>query len=348
MKTLQSPSYVAPSQEAAGRRMALPSVPGKAAVVFALACICLSSAPSFAQKTNNDYFKGAGTELLRNVEKYHLNQAADKLRSGQFESASGDIEFILRFFPNHPQGLILMTQLCEQWKFSAQCNFAMVSEVFENAIAVNPNVASTYVLQGIYLDRTKRLSAAVASFEKAVSVDPNSLNAHYNLGLAYFETKQFELANVHAQRAYQLGAPLPGLRDKLIRTGNWKPVNPPTPASAPQKETFLIPPLPNPRINYPMATSWQRGADRRWKIEQAGVGPSAHFTDVRSRETAGQAVATLRMLRRRRAANRPGVRSHGVNRGSWYTSTPAAATPHAVETAAEYPASRTMRTCSGP
>ena len=72
MKTLQSPSYVAPSQEAAGRRMALPSVPGKTAVVFALACICLSSAPSFAQKTNNDYFKGAGTELLRNVEKYHL------------------------------------------------------------------------------------------------------------------------------------------------------------------------------------------------------------------------------------------------------------------------------------
>ena len=59
-----------------------------------------------------------------------------------------------------------MTQLCEQWKFSAQCNFAMVSDVFENAIAVNPDVAATYVLQGIYLYRSKRLPAAIASLER--------------------------------------------------------------------------------------------------------------------------------------------------------------------------------------
>ncbi len=218
-------SYSTALRGGSGRHVALFSVLGTIAVVFALACICLNSAPAFAQPTNNDYYKGAGTELLRNVEKYHLGQAADKLRLRQFESASGDIEFILRFFPNHPQGLILMTQLCEQWKFSAQCNFAMMSDVFENAIAVNPDVAATCVLQGIYLYRSKRLPAAIASLDKAVKLDPNSLNAHYNLGLAYFDTKQFELANLHAQRAYELGAPVSGLRDKLTRAGKWKPIN---------------------------------------------------------------------------------------------------------------------------
>jgi len=199
-----------------------------AAVVPALACLCLSSAPTFAQPTNNDYYKGAGTELLFNVEKYHLGLAADKLRSRSYESGFGDIGFILTYFPNHPRALMLLIELCEQWK-SPRCDFQVA---FENAIAVNPDAAATYVLQGIYLYRAKRLPAAIASLEKAVQLDPDSLNAHYNLGLVYFETKQFELANAHAQRAYQLGASVPGLRDKLKRAGRWKPIDTPMPDAA--------------------------------------------------------------------------------------------------------------------
>ena len=208
--------------------MALLSMLGTAAAMLALACICLGSAPAVAQPTNNDYYKGAGTELLRNVEKYHLGLATDKLRSRSYESGAGDIGFMLNYFPNHPRGLMLLIELCEQWK-SPRCD---LQERFENAIAVNPNVAATYVLQGIYLYRAKRLPAAVTSLEKAVKLDPDSLNAHYNLGLVYFETKQFELANAHAQRAYQLGASVPGLRDKLKRAGQWKPIDTPMPDAA--------------------------------------------------------------------------------------------------------------------
>jgi tetratricopeptide (TPR) repeat protein len=68
--------------------------------------------------------------------------------------------------------------------------------------------------------------------EKALTLDPNSINAHYNLGLTYFETKQFELANEHAQRAYQLGASPPGLRDKLVRAKQWRPIDTPIPDAA--------------------------------------------------------------------------------------------------------------------
>lgn len=208
--------------------MGLHSLPGAAAVVLALACMCLGSAPTFAQPTNNDYYKGAGTELLYNVEKYHLGLATDKLRARSYESGFGDIGFILIYYPNHPRGLMLLIELCEQWK-SPRCD---LQQAFENAIAVNPDVAATYVLQGIYLYRAKRLPAAVTSLEKAVKLDPDSINAHYNLGLVYFETKQFELANAHAQRAYQLGASVPGLRDKLKRAGQWKPIDTPVPDAA--------------------------------------------------------------------------------------------------------------------
>jgi len=197
--------------------------------VLAIACFGFNSAPTSAQPTNNDYYKGAGTELLYNVEKYHLGPANDKLRSRQYESGQNEIAFMLRYFPNHPQALMLLTELCEQWK-SPRCN---PQEAFESAIAVNPNAAGTFIVQGIYLYRVKQFPAAIASLEKALTMAPDSVNAHYNLGLAYFETKQYDLSNEHAQRAYQLGAPLPGLRDKLTKVGRWKAVDAPKSGEAP-------------------------------------------------------------------------------------------------------------------
>jgi len=205
---------------------------GAIAFVSALACAGLDIAPAAAQPTNNDYYKSEGTELLRNVERYHVGLAIDKLRTRQFESAAADIGFILNYFPNHPQGLALQMQLCEQQK-SSGCAPERMTEVFERAIAVNPDVAATYVAQGIYLYRVKQLPAAIASLEKATTLDPDSLNAQYNLGLVYFESKKYEQANAHAQRAYQLGATMPGLRDKLKKAGQWKPLAPSPPDVAP-------------------------------------------------------------------------------------------------------------------
>jgi tetratricopeptide (TPR) repeat protein len=195
-------------------------------LAFALAA-CLESGSALAQLVyNNDYYKSAGTELLRSVERYHVGPAGDKLRTHQYESAWGDIEFTLRFFPNHPQGLSLLMQLCEQRRLSA-CAPELLSDMFARAVTANPEAAPTYVAQGIYLYRIKKLPEAITSLEKAATLDPDSVNAQYNLGLIYFETRQYELANAHAQRAYQLGAAFPGLRDKLKKAGQWKPLAPP-------------------------------------------------------------------------------------------------------------------------
>jgi hypothetical protein len=37
------------------------------------------------------------------------------------------------------------------------------------------------------------------------------------------DLKQYDLANEHAQRSYQLGAYAPGLRNKLQKVGKWNP-----------------------------------------------------------------------------------------------------------------------------
>jgi tetratricopeptide (TPR) repeat protein len=179
---------------------------------------------TYAEPGNYDYYASGGTELLRNVERYHVGPGEQKLRSRQYQYAYGDFTFILHYFPNHPQALMLIAQTCDRWK-SPHCDLA---ETFEKAIAVNPTAPGTWVVQGIVQSRAKQWPAAIASLKRAVELDPRSLNGHYNLGLAYLETGQFELANQHAQRAYALGAPVPGLRDRLKRAGHWRPADPET------------------------------------------------------------------------------------------------------------------------
>jgi hypothetical protein len=48
---------------------------------------------------------------------------------------------------------------------------------------------------------------------------PNSAEVHYNFGLLYVATGELDLAVEHANRAYGLGFPLPGLRRMLANAG---------------------------------------------------------------------------------------------------------------------------------
>ena len=196
-----------------------------------------------AQAVDNDYYTTKDITLLRTVERYHVVPAEEKIRTKFYSSARGDLDFVLRYFPNHPKGLLLMAQLCADG-VTQHCDLDFL---FEKAIDINPNVAGTYVTQGVYLHRVKRYREAIASYQRALAIDPNSINGHYNLALAYLDTKQYGLANEEAQRAYALGAPFPGLRDRLKQSGQWKPVaatpapQPGSPAAAGTGRSTTVP-----------------------------------------------------------------------------------------------------------
>jgi Flp pilus assembly protein TadD len=200
----------------------------------ALCAIVIAVTAGFAAAQglqDNDYYSinqtERGAELLKSVEKYHIGPAESGLRDKRYVAARGDIDFILRAFPNHPKALLLMVQLCTQWK-SPVCTDDLPTR-FEKAIAVNPSAAGTFIVLGIYQQRVGAVAEAIKSYTHALSLNPDSMNAHYNLGLAYLENKQYDLANAHAQQAYQHGAPLPGLRDKLMKAGRWDPAAAPAP-----------------------------------------------------------------------------------------------------------------------
>jgi tetratricopeptide (TPR) repeat protein len=158
----------------------------------------------------------------------HLTSGQQALRTRWYDKAYSEAQWVLNQFPNHPQGLILLVQTCEKWQ-SPRCTG--IDEAFKRAIAINPNAPGTYTTMGIYLHRKHQYAEAIKSFQQALKLDPNSFNAQYNIGLAYFETKQYDLANQYAQRAYALGAPFPALRSKLQQVGHWKPI--PTPDQQP-------------------------------------------------------------------------------------------------------------------
>jgi hypothetical protein len=54
-------------------------------------------------------------------------------------------------------------------------------------------------------------------------MSPDSAEIQYDIGLVYVELGDYKQANLYAARAYQGGYPLPGLRHKLERLGQWSP-----------------------------------------------------------------------------------------------------------------------------
>ncbi len=181
-----------------------------------------SAAGTVDFEKENDYYAARGSKRLEVVESYHLGPCQKLSRERAWPRAMNECNFILNIFPNHPSALLVVAQICEQWK-SGVCQ---IEEKFERARSVNPTAPGTFVVQGIYLSRTKQYPGAIQSFERALELDADQVNAHYNLALTYIETKQFDLANAHAQRAYALGATLPGLRSRLKQAGHWNPVDP--------------------------------------------------------------------------------------------------------------------------
>jgi len=155
------------------------------------------------------------------VEAFHIEPGLQRMKQKNFAGALHDFEFILGFFPNHPRTLSLISDLCDiNWK-SPQCD---PGPYFQRAFDINPNASQTHIVYGLHLQRRNELDKAVKSYQRGLELNPASSNAHYNLGLAYFDQKRFDSSNQHAQAAYALGFPLPGLKDKLTRAGQWKPL----------------------------------------------------------------------------------------------------------------------------
>ncbi len=181
----------------------------------------------------NDYTDAAlRREKLHIVENAHFTAPVRQLQRGESTSdPMDDIAYTLRKWPNHHEALYAMVRyhLIRRaetgrgpvgWRSlhshrSAEC-WLQRAETFA------PKDPTVRMIYGLYDHKTGNPASALQRYERAIEVAPNSAEAHYNIGLVYTDLKRFEDARKHAYVAYSLGYPLPGLKRKLTRLGEWQ------------------------------------------------------------------------------------------------------------------------------
>lgn len=209
-------------------------------VVLGWLAFVIASPPVFAQdlglcgSLNNSfgpfdyrYRSSVRTELgdaHKMVEGAHFTADVEQLIRGKSTALpGGDIDYTLRAFPNHHRALLSMSRLALRAKSDQPPDMRYTATCwFERAMRFAPDDGMVKVLYGQHLLKVGKQREAIEQLEAAEKLTEGSANVHYNLGLAFTEVKRFEDARRHARKAYALGFPLPGLRDRLKRLGQWK------------------------------------------------------------------------------------------------------------------------------
>ncbi|SDA25476.1 TPR repeat-containing protein [Nitrosospira sp. Nsp18] len=181
-------------------------------------------AASYCGELDNayDYRDNTQRSFLATVEKHHFTPNVESLRHGNSGSLGGELSYTLMIFPNHHRALAAFGKLSLRdktlkpagSKYSVEC-------FFERAIRYKPNDGIVRMVYGNYLLKAGQIDKATEQFQIAVDLDPENPTINYNLGLLYMKKKDYEQANIYAKKAYELGFPLPGLKNQLMEAGKW-------------------------------------------------------------------------------------------------------------------------------
>lgn len=170
---------------------------------------------------------------LQVVEAHHFTPRVANLKGGQSTATIGvDIDFTLRYFPNHPRALNAMVRLAEREKtdrprgsrYSVNC-------WFDRAVRKAPDDPVPRLLFGIWLAKRGEKDMAREHLDEVAKADYRSPNTTYNMGLAYFQIGDYDKALAAAHTAQAQGFSLPGLKGLLTKVGKWQEPAPPAAGS---------------------------------------------------------------------------------------------------------------------
>ncbi|MES2298287.1 MAG: tetratricopeptide repeat protein [Pseudomonadota bacterium] len=192
--------------------------------LFALLAATYACGPLVKYESGGDYLAPGDRENLAAVETFHFTQPVESLSHGINGTLGADLSYTLDRFPNHARALAAMARLALREKTAQPRDAKYTLECyFERALRMRQDDAAIHTVYGGYLLATNHAERAFDQFARAVEIDPASASAHYNLGLIYLQRRDFEQARTHARRAYELGLPMPGLKNKLIEARQWEP-----------------------------------------------------------------------------------------------------------------------------
>lgn len=204
------------------------SVLAKGALVLALGATANAAFAQVCGEFRNAYgpfdYRKTTPEMRKVVEDYHFTPEVQSLTAGASGAFVGsDLDYLLRVFPNHTRGLLAMTRLSEKEGEKPKGSRYTVECWFDRAVRYAPDDGAVRAIYGVYLLKKGRKDDAIKELEVARDLSSaDDANLHYNLGLAYLEAGQPDKALTHAHRAYALGFPLPGLKNRLVRANKWR------------------------------------------------------------------------------------------------------------------------------
>lgn len=157
------------------------------------------------------------------VEQYHFTPNIENLVRGNSGHVGGELDYTLRAFPNHHRALAALAKLALRdktvkpvgAKYSVEC-------YFDRAIRFKPNDTAVRAIYSNYLLKLGQTDKAIDQLNVAVGLQPEDPTINYNLGLLYVQKKDYGQARTYAKKAYELGFPLPGLKNKLVEAGKWE------------------------------------------------------------------------------------------------------------------------------
>lgn len=162
------------------------------------------------------------------VEGAHFLPFVENLTRGNTSTTpGGDIDYTLRASPNHHRALLAMIKLASREKRDKPIGTRYTIACWlDRAERFAPDDAMVKTIYGTYLLQRGKGSEGAKKLEEALELAGDNVNIHYNLGLAYVDLKDYDKALASAHKAYQLGFPLPGLRNKLKKVGYWRELPP--------------------------------------------------------------------------------------------------------------------------
>lgn len=157
------------------------------------------------------------------VETRHFTAKVESLQSGSTASdPTGDLDYTLRAWPNHHRALHSMMRYQLLNERPPNARFYSIRCYFKRAMKFSPDDYMVHLLFGVYLHKDGQYQKALQRYKEAQKGMPGSAEVNYNIGLLYMDTKDYEKAREYANRAYELGYPLPGLKIRLERIDSEK------------------------------------------------------------------------------------------------------------------------------
>jgi tetratricopeptide (TPR) repeat protein len=156
------------------------------------------------------------------VEGAHFTPEVENLIRGKSGYLGSDIDYTLRAFPNHHRALMAMVRLGEKERRSTPGGAHYSVECYlYRASRFRPDDGMVKMIYANYLVKNGRSNDALKYLDEVEELGEGNANLYYNMGLIYLDLKISDKALIYAHRAYQMGFPLPGLRDRLKRIGKW-------------------------------------------------------------------------------------------------------------------------------